>query len=94
MTELLAYLPPKLRPLVAGALMAGLLSSAVYAVAAFAAERQVAPLQRRVQALEDYVVPLMEAVWSDSRALCKANPEAICDGYKPRPPTTPASQEH
>lgn len=93
MTELLGYLPPKLRPLVAGALMAGILGSAVYAVAAFAAERTIAPVQKRVEQLEGYVVPLIEAVWSDSRALCAANPQAKCDGYTPRSPVVPVTRE-
>lgn len=83
-------LPPRARPYVVGALAAGLLVLGAYAVATYAVEQRVRPLEAKIAHHEEqdrlYLYPLLEAIWSDSRSLCAANPQAKCDGYDPVKP--------
>lgn len=89
---ILDALPPKLRLVIAGGMLAGALFSGMYGLATYAATEAIKPLAARVEKHEaddkKYLYPLLEAIWSDSRALCAANPSARCDGYNPVRPMT------
>jgi hypothetical protein len=96
MSELLGYLPPRLRLLAAGGLILAALVGGVYAVAAYAATEQAGPIatdlaahkKTQAQREQEYLYPLLEAIWSDLRSLCAANPTARCDGYNPVRPAS------
>lgn len=95
---ILDALPPKLRLVALGAGATAVAASLVYGIATFAAVEKVSPVQaeltqhkrEQTKREQEYLYPLLEAIWSDQRALCAANQAARCDGYNPvRPASDP-----